>query len=406
MHRNLRDYRKIVGKEVINEIYSKAEKIKKKHIVCISSTYQGGGVAEILNSVIFLFNKIGIDFGWRILHGTPDFFAITKKFHNALQGEKINLSRRKKKIYLETNERFSKFTHINHDLVVVHDPQPLPLIEFYKKKQPWIFRCHVDLSNPNPEVWNYLKGFIEKYEHFVVSKKEFKRDDLDIPQSIIYPAIDPLSPKNKRLPPSVINKYLDKHEITRDKPIISQISRFDKWKGFLGVIKIFETVRKKRDCQLVLLGTFAHDDPEGQKIFRKIETKIEKSKYKRDIKLLLVENDILVNCVQRASSVVLQKSKREGFGLTVAEALYKGTPVVASRVGGIPLQVIDSVNGYLHDPKDIRGFVKSVLRLLDDEKLRKEFGMKGKEHIKNNFLITRLMLDWLDLFERYLIHRS
>ena len=404
--KNLKDYRKIVGKEVIDEIYSKAEKFSNKHIVCISSTYQGGGVAELLNNLVFLFDEIGIDFGWRILHGSPDFFGITKKFHNALQGENINLSDRKKDIYCDTNRRFSTFTHLcnrhaYHDLVIVHDPQPLPLINFYKKNQPWIFRLHIDISHPNLKMWNYLKPFIEKYDCLVISKEEYRKK-LSIPQNIIYPAIDPLSQKNRFISEKVVDKYLDKYGIHNNRPIISQVSRFDKWKDPLGVIKIFEYVRKRVNCQLVLLGSLAADDPEGQSLFKKVEKKAEKSKYHRDIKVILVENDILVNALQRASSVVIQKSIREGFGLTVSEALFKGTPVVASKVGGIPLQVIDSENGYLHEPDDIKSFGESVIKLLKDESLRTRFGSKGYLHVKDNFLITRLLLDWLNLFEKYI----
>ncbi|RLI99893.1 MAG: glycosyl transferase family 1 [Candidatus Aenigmatarchaeota archaeon] len=404
--RNLKDYRKIVGKAVMDEIYSKAEKFSDKHVVCISSTYQGGGVAELLNNLVFLFDEIGIDFGWRILHGSPDFFGITKKFHNALQGEKINLSDRKKELYCETNRRFSTFTHLcnqhtHHDLVIVHDPQPLPLINFYKKKQPWIFRLHIDVSHPNLEVWNYLKPFIEKYDSLVISKEEYRKN-LSIPQNIIYPAIDPLSQKNKFLSEKTVDRILGKYGINDNKPIISQVSRFDKWKDPIGVIKIFEYVRKRVNCQLVLLGSLATDDPEGQVLFKKVEKKAEKSKYKRDIKVILVENEALVNTLQRASSVVIQKSIREGFGLTVSEALFKGTPVVASKVGGIPLQVIDSENGYLHEPEDIKGFGDSVIKLLKDDALRAKFGSKGYLHVKDNFLITRLLLDWLNLFEKYI----
>ena len=401
---NLKNYRKVVGKEVIDSIYKKAEKFSGRHILCINSTCQGGGVAEILNSIALLFNEIGIDFEWKLLHGNPDFFIVTKKFHNALQGEKINLSQKKKKIYYEANKKFSRFTHINHDLdlVIIHDPQPLPLIDFYKKIQPWIFRCHIDLSNPNSEVWNYLKGFIEKYDHMIISREDYKRDDLKIPQSIIPPAIDPLSIKNREISKKTIEKYLTKFGINQDKPIISQISRFDKWKDPIGVLKVFNLVRKKANCQLVLLGSLAPDDPEGQKIFEKVGKTVEKSKYKKDIKVLLVNSDILVNSLQRASSVIIQKSIREGFGLVVSEALYKGTPVVASNVGGIPLQVIDGFNGFLHEPNDFKGFSESIIKILKDEKLRRELGKNGKEHVKKNFLITRLMLDWLDLFEKYL----
>jgi trehalose synthase len=402
---NLSSYARIVGKPELDKIHAEAEKLSGKHITCVNSTYQGGGVAEILNSLVPLFDQIGVDFGWRILHGTPDFFTITKKFHNGLQGSKINLSKRKKDIYYETNRRFSTFTHIHHDLVIVHDPQPLPLISFYKKTQPWIFRCHIDISNPNKEVWDYLKGFIQKYDHFVVSLPEYQKDDLDIPQSVIHPAIDPLTAKNKSVSETKISKYLEKFGIDRKKPIISQVSRFDPWKDPIGVVKVFERVRKKMDCQLVLLGQFATDDPEGHKILMSLQKKVDKCQFKKDIKLLVVDNAFLVNCLQRASSVVIQKSLKEGFGLTVSEALYKGTPVVASKVGGIPLQVIDGVNGFLNSPYDLRGFSDSVIKLMKDEKLRGTMGKAGKEHAKKKFLITRLMLDWLYLMNTVLSKR-
>ncbi len=399
---NLANCTKIVGKSEIDKIHAEAEKLKGKHILCINSTYQGGGVAEILNSLVPLFDQVGIDFGWRILHGTPDFFTITKKFHNALQGKKINLSQRKKDIYYETNKRFSTFTHIDHDLVIIHDPQPLPLISFYEKKQPWIFRCHIDISEPNREVWDYLKGFIQNYDRFVVSLPEYQKNDLNIPETVMHPAIDPVTVKNKPVSDSKISKYLEKYGIERKKPIISQVSRFDPWKDPIGVVKVFERVRKKMDCQLVLLGQFATDDPEGQKVLQSLEKKVDKSPFKEDIKLLIVDNAFLVNCLQRASSVVIQKSLREGFGLTVTEAMYKGTPVVASNVGGIPIQVIDGVSGFLHNPSDYDGFSCSIIKLLKDEKLRVEMGKAGKEHVKESYLITRLMLDWLELLNKEL----
>ncbi len=397
---NLEDYRKVAGDKVIEEIYRKAKKFTGKRVVCISSSHQGGGVAEMLNSIVFIFNEVGIKFGWRIIQGSPDFFTITKSFHNALQGERIGLSVEKKKTYLRINERFSIFTHLNHDLVIVHDPQPLALIDFKRNKQPWIFRCHIDLSQPDKRTWNYLKGFIEKYDHAIVSTEEYKKK-LSIPQSIICPAIDPLSPKNKQMSKKQIDRYLKLHKIDAARPIICQISRFDKWKDPIGVIKVFEKVRKKIDCQLVLLGNIAMDDPEGIEIYKNIINKYGKNS---DIKILIDvdDNDLVVNALQTRSSVIIQKSLKEGFGLTIAEALYKGTPVVASNIGGIPLQLENGVSGFLHDPKDIKGFSNSVIKILQDEKLRKQLGKNGKKHIKDNFLITRIILDWLNIFEKYL----
>ncbi len=397
----LEAYREVVSENALEELCERAERLSGKHIVCINSTYQAGGVAEILDSAVILLNELGVEVGWRILHGSPDFFTITKKFHNALQGERINLSDQKKSVYYETNRRFSIFTHIEDDIVMVHDPQPLPLIDFYRKKQPWIFRCHIDLSAPNQEVWNYLRRFITKYDHFVVSLEKYKQK-LSIPQSVIHPAIDPLSSKNKETSIDDVEKYMRKYDIDKNRPIIAQVSRFDKWKDPLGVLDVFQMVREKTDCQLVLLGSLAYDDPEGQAIFQQVQEKAKKSRYERDIKLLLMENDFLVNCVQRASSVIIQKSIKEGFGLTVSEALFKGTPVVASNVGGIPTQVLDGYDGFLHEPKDCFGFRDSILKLLRDKALREELGKKGKEYVKKNFLITRLVSDWLGLFESLL----
>lgn len=398
----LNKYKEFCGQEAINLLYAKAQSLVGKHIVFISSTYQGGGVAEMLNSLIVLLNEIGVKVGWRILHGSEEFFAITKKFHNALQGETINLSERKKSIYCETNKRFALITHIYHDLVLVHDPQPLPLIEFYKKNQPWVFRCHVDLTQPDSTVWNYLKSFMEKYDRIIISKDEYIRD-LKIPYTIVHPAIDPLTTKNRVLSEATISKLLRESHINTDKPIIAQISRFDKWKDPLGVIKIFEKVREKINCTLLLLGSMASDDPEGSFIYEKVLTKAKQSKFSHDIQILLNQSDLLVNCVQRKATVIIQKSLKEGFGLVVAEALFKGTPVVASNVGGIPFQITNDFNGYLLDPNDLKGFVEKIYLLLNDSTLRTKFGTNGAAHIRNNFLITRLLGDYLNIFTQYLL---
>jgi trehalose synthase len=395
--RSLDDYSEIVGDEVLSSIYRKARPLSGKHILHINSTYQGGGVAEILGSVVVLMNDIGIDVGWRILFGTPDFFAITKKFHNALQGGAINLTEIKKRLYIRASEDFSVFTHIDHDCVIIHDPQPLPLIKYYTKKQPWIWRCHVDLSTSNSALWDFLKKFILRYDMMVVSSEKYRRNDLPVEQRIIHPAIDPLSPKNMEISEGVVSKYLKKFGIPRDKPLITQISRFDRWKDPEGVIQVFKLVKKKVDCRLVLCGSMAADDPEGWKIYEKVEQKAKELIEDKDVILITSENSILVNALQRCSAVVVQKSTREGFGLTVSEALWKGTPVVTSNIGGIPLQVRDSENGFLVEAADKKGFAERIIRILSDPQLAEEMGKKGKEMVRENFLITRLVSDHLDL---------
>ncbi len=396
------NYRKIVGDDVIAEIYKKARKLYGKYILNINSTYQGGGVAEILSSLVPLMNNTGIDAEWRILHGNPDFFTVTKKFHNALQGAKINLTDLKKKLYTETNGDFAIYTHIKHDAVMIHDPQPLPLITFYRKRQPWIWRCHIDLTNPNKEVWDYLKSFILRYDAVIVSMEEYKRKDLPVQQFVIPPAIDPLTPKNMPLPKATIDKYLKKFNIPKDKPLITQISRFDPWKDPLGVIEVFKKVKEEVDARLVLCGSMASDDPEGYEIYNEVQKAAKPLVEKGDIILLTTENNILVNVLQRVSDVILQKSTREGFGLTVTEALWKGTPVVASNVGGIKLQIKNGWNGFLLDPKDYDGFAKKIIEILKDKGLARTLGRNGTEYVRKNFLITRLLIQHLDLLNEIL----
>lgn len=403
--KSLDDYLPIVGEKTLGNIYQKAHRLINKHIVHINSTGHGGGVAEILNNLVLLMNDIGIDTGWRVLLGPSDFFSVTKKFHNALQGDSINLSVNKKNLYLETNERFSKFTHLDHDCVVVHDPQPLPLIKFNRKKQPWIWRCHIDITKPNKEIWSYIKPFILRYDMMIISSRRFRKRDLFLDQRVIHPSIDPLSPKNMNISDDTVSKIFKKFNIPTDKPLITQISRFDPWKDPEGVLRVFELVKEKIDCRLVFCYNMAPDDPEGIIIYNKMAKKARKHLERGDVLFVLGDNQILVNVLQRKSSVILQKSNREGFGLTVSEALWKGTPVVASNIGGIPEQVVDNKTGFLVDPHDISGCAEKVITLLKDRKLAKEMGRKGKEYVKKNFLITRHIEDYLtllvDVFNHY-----
>ncbi len=317
-----------------------------------------------------------------------------------MQGDRINLSEKKKEIYYINNVNNAIFSHINHDFVVVHDPQPLPIITCYKKRQPWVWRCHIDISTPMREVWEYLKMFILKYDAMIISMEKFKPRDIPdrvMAQYIIRPSIDPLNLKNREIPMSTISKYLSKFGIDEQKPIISQISRFDKWKDPEGMIRIFKMIKRKVDCQLILAGSLATDDPEGQIILENLERLVEQE---RDIRLIINAPDILINTLQRASSVVVQKSIKEGFAITVSEALWKGTPVVTSNVGGISSQVIHGKNGYLLDPRDYAGFAEKISYLIRNPDVAEKMGRFGKEYVKNNFLITRHLLDYISLMKK------
>lgn len=394
----LQDYQQYVGDEVITSIYRKMRRLYGKHLLHINSTYTGGGVAEMLQSIVPLMNDVGLNAGWRTVHGNTDFYGITKKFHNALQGQKINFSQMKKQLYLQVNHDFSSYTHMsNHDFILIHDPQPLPLIRFYKKRQPWIWRCHIDLSQPNKEIWEYLKTFILRYDLIILSHEKYLSKDLPMDYRIIQPAIDPLSHKNKEINDTVISRTLRKHQVPVDRPIITQISRFDKWKDPEGVIEVYKQVREHCDCRLVLCGNMATDDPEGLAIFDKIRKSHKRLIDNRDIILLTVESHILVNALQRVSAVIIQKSLREGFGLTVTEALWKGRAVVASDVGGIPLQITHGENGFLADPHNNEEFAEHVLEILKNPAMGAEMGKKGRETVRRKFLMTRVVMDYLDL---------
>jgi len=393
----LEDFRTIVPDETLAEIYARARGLYGKHIVHINSTYQGGGVAEILYSLVLLMNDVGIDTGWRILHGSPDFFNITKKFHNALQGASLNLSEQKKRLYLQVNENFARFTHLDHDCVIVHDPQPLPLIRAYRKRQPWIWRCHIDLTEPHQQLWDFLKGFLLKYDQIVVSSEKYFKEDLPVDQRLMFPAINPLNLKNKELSDKTIRKYVEKARIPTDKPVITQVSRLDPWKDPEGVLDVFKRVKEKVDCRLLFCYNLATDDPEGVQMYTKIQRKAKKLVDSGDVLLVVGNNDILVNSIQRFSSVIIQKSIKEGFCLCVTEALWKGKPVVASNVGGIPGQIEDGKNGFLLEPNDTEGFAERIAYLLKNPDEGQKLGQQAKETVRQKFLITRLLSDYLDM---------
>ena len=394
MH-HLEDYRKIAGDEAISAIYKEARRLYGRRILHINSTYYGGGVAEILNSLVPLMNNIGIEADWRILHGTPDLFTITKKFHNALQGDSINLTEIKKRLYVGTNEAFSTYCHIDADCVFVHDPQPLPVIKFYKKRQPWVWRCHIDLTNPNKKLWEFLKGFILRYDMVIFSSEKYKKEDLPVEQRVIYPSIDPLSLKNKELSEKDILKYVKKAGIPSDKPVITQVSRMDPWKDPEGLLEVFKYVKESVDCRMVYCYDMALDDPEGVEIYSKVYRKAKKFVEKGDVIFVVGKHQILVNAIQRFSTVLVQNSIREGFCLAVTEALWKGKPVVATKVGGIPLQIKDGENGFLVEPGNREQFADRIIKILEDPSIGHEVGKKAREVVRERFLITRTLLDYL-----------
>lgn len=399
MRKRLCDYREFVGESKVSEIYRMGSDLSDYHILHINSTYYGGGVAEILRNLTLLMNEIGVDVGWRPMIGSPDFFRVTKKFHNALQGDDIDLTDMKKKVFEEASEEFASFTHIDHDLTVVHDPQPLPLITCYRRHKNWIWRCHIDLSDPNEEVWNYLKSFALAYDLYVFQMDKFAAKGFSEEYEIIRPSIDPLSIKNLDIDEETVHKYLDDAGIDPSRPIISQISRFDKWKDPAGVVEVYKRIIDEMDCQLVMIGSMATDDPEGQAVYDQIRRE---SNGMEDVTLIADAHDIMVNSVQRASDVILQKSLKEGFSLTVSEALWKETPVVGSNIGGIPTQIVDGENGYLVDPHDHDQVAKKVMDILSSETLRGKMGQKGRERVRKKFLITRHIEDWFDLWIRLL----
>jgi len=389
----LKDYERFVGAEAIKRIRKKASQIQDLHVVNVNSTYYGGGVSQLLSSLTLLMNSLGIKTGWRVVHGPPDFFSITKKIHNALQGGKINLSDRKMQIYEQVIYENAIRNHLDHDVVIVHDPQPLPIINHYRKDCPWVWRCHIDLSRPNQELWNYLVPFIEKYDAVILSSRDYKQK-LKTPQLFFMPAIDPFTITNRELSQKEVDERLNYYSIPTDLPLVVQISRFDRWKDPEGVIQAFKLAKKQVDCTLVLLGNVATDDPEGAEVYQALLDSREER-----IIILSYQDGALVNALQRRAACVLQKSIREGFGLTVAEAMWKGTPVIGGNTGGIRHQIEDGVNGFL--VSSIEQAAERIVQLIKDKELRVQLGERARETVRQKFLLTRYLEQYLDLLNSF-----
>ncbi len=388
----LEKYIPIVGEAIINDLRLLAERLQGKVIQNINSTSVGGGVAEILNRMIPLLKELGIDARWDLIKGGESFFMVTKKFHNVLHGRGEEINEHDFEIFRETSQQNIAEVNIYGDVVFIHDPQPIALIK-RRSANKWLWRCHIDVSNPNLKVWNFLRTYIVKYDAAVFSAPAFSQP-LPIRQFLISPSIDPLSDKNRELPQEVIDAVLRKYRIVKDKPIITQISRFDYLKDPVGVIEAYRMVKRYNDCQLILAGGTATDDPEGAKVLAEVQERAAKDK---DIHILLLpQNDLEVNALQRASTVIVQKSIKEGFGLTVSEALWKAKPVMASAVGGIPLQIKHKYSGLLCH--SLEGAAFALKQLLNSPAYARRLGENGREHIRQNFLLTRHLRDYILLF--------
>jgi trehalose synthase len=358
----LEDYESIVGAGTVDELRLLGRRLAGRHIVTVNSTAIGGGVAEILNRMVPLCNQLGVDLRWEVMKGGEDFFAVTKRIHNALHGKAETFTAADRDVFHATTEANLATLNLDADLVFVHDPQPAGLVAARSRRPSgWIWRCHIDVSAPQSDVWSFLAESVRSYDAAVFSAPAFTQD-LTMPQVMIAPSIDPLSDKNRELPAAEIDDILDRLHVPRDKPIVTQVSRFDRLKDPLGVVAAFKLARQYNDCRLVLAGGSASDDPEGAEVLAQVQAAAAND---ADIHVLALPPtaNVEINALQRASTIVLQKSLKEGFGLTVSEALWKGKPVIAAAVGGIPLQIAHKYSGILtHTVEGTAFWIKQLLK--------------------------------------------
>ncbi len=393
------DYESFLTEEDRKEIKRLSATLKGRKIGMYSATAFGGGVAEILYSMIPLMRDLGMDVEWEVLEADNSFFNITKKIHNGLQGQSGSLTEEEKEIYLRVNEKNAKSTNVEqYDIVVVHDPQPIPMIEYVRNgKQKWVWRCHIDTSNANPAYWDLIFSFMKDYDATIFTMKDFIKDASKLKKvALIPPSIDPLSEKNRELSRSEIETVFQRYDTDMTRPMLVQVSRFDPWKDPLGVVDIYKRLKKDFDIQLAMIGSMASDDPEGWLLYDRLLRHVGED---FDVKVLTNFNGVgayEVNAFQRGAFLILQKSIKEGFGLTVTEGLWKEKPVIGGNVGGITLQIKDGINGYLVNDND-EAYERSRYLLEHPEEVSR-LGKNGKEYVKKNFLITRHIMDYLRLF--------
>ncbi len=391
-------YAKVVGEDAISHLRQLASNLKGIKVVHVNSTRVGGGVAEILERLVPLQQELGFDAHWEVITGGPEFYECTKNFHNALQGNPVRIPEKLLKAYEDTNEKNAEEMAASlrdADIVWIHDPQPAPLIKrFPERKGRWVWRCHIDAGHPFRPVWNYLRKFVVRYDTSVFSLAEFSQV-LPHTQYIIPPSIDPLSEKNRELTPDEVNSVFGLFGVDAARPLITQISRFDRFKDPVGVIEAYRLAKDFiPSLQLVLAGGGATDDPEGEVVLNEVQAAAAGDP---DVHVLLLPPDAhtTVNALQRASDIIVQKSIREGFGLTVTEGLWKGKPVIGGDTGGIRLQVLNHNTGFLVSTPE--GAAMRIRYLLKNRRLREDMGERAREFVRENFLLTRQLREHLTL---------
>lgn len=400
---NVENYRRLVGDALIDELDGLARELRGVRVCHVNSTGFGGGVAELLSRNVPLARALGIDADWRVIQGTTEFFTVTKAFHNALQGARYALTETDKAIYLHVNRESAKLLDASYDVFFVHDPQPAAFREFVRPSGArWIWRCHIDTSSPNPEVASFLLPFLRDYDAVVFTMKEFVLPGLHPKRSaFIAPAIDPLSTKNMEIPQALCREVVANAGVDLRRPLVVQVSRFDPWKDPMGAIEAYRLARKDvPGLQLALLGAIAGDDPEGWQLLALVQEEAAKDENIYVFTNLAGVGNMEVNVMQRACDVVLQKSLREGFGLVVSEAFWKGTPVVAGRAGGIPMQYPPGYERYL--VTSVEECAARIAELVTDAPGRQAFGQAAREHVRRGYLLPRLLRDELRLVKSVL----
>ena len=398
--RSMGAYRGVAPDETLDALVEVAKDLRGLRVLHINATSYGGGVSELLRSVVPLLNNLGLVAHWKVISGDDAFFDVTKAMHNGLQGGGRALTNEQEAIFRASSERNAAAFEEAYDVIVVHDPQPAALLAYHGKGDArWVWRCHIDTSQPNPQVWAFLRPFLRDYDAAVFTMREFVPPDFPVPRvEIIPPAIDPLSPKNFALPGSLARQILSWIGVSLDRPLVTQVARFDPWKDPLGVIA---AVRRAREAypnlQLALVGSMALDDPEGWEVYHQIQDAAQADPLVHVFTNYTGVGNIEVNAFQSLSDVVVQKSIREGFGLVVSEALWKGTPVVAGRAGGIPLQMADGVGGILVDSTDVDACADAIVALLRDPARAGALGRTGRARVREQFLLPRLILNELEL---------